>query len=671
MLFKKLSVILFVIIFSNASAQKFELGKVSIAELQEKVHPKDTSAVAAILFEKGKVSFEFDPNVGFLMITEVKTRIKIYKKEGYEWANKEVSYYGDSNASEKVSFADANTYNLVDGKIVKTKLKSDGEFVEKINKYWSRKKIAMPNVKEGSVLEFEYMVRSPRYGSLSDWSFQNGIPVNYSEYNTYIPEYFTYNSSQKGFFSPKITVEKKSNSIVLVNKERIQSGWGVSKTNFTSDKIDYTETHSTYLSENLPAMKEEAYVNNMDNYTSSISHELSMTKFPNSLVQHYSTDWESVAKTIYEYEDFGPELNKTDYFEDDINKLITGLNTRNEKIAAIFNFVKTGVKWNQNGGYSCDDGVRTAYKNKTGNAAEINLMLTAMLRHAELTANPVLVSTRSNGIALFPSRNAFNYVIAAVETPEGMILLDATEKYSVPNVLPLRDLNWFGRLIRKDGTSTEVDLMPKILSKEAVNILVNLNNDGSVEGKLRVQLSDHAALEFRKENLATSKDSYLEKLETSSDNIEIDDYVRENDLDLLKPIVESYSFKDNKSVEIINDKIYISPLLFLTIKENPFKQETREYPIDFGYPQQDKFNINIKIPEGFVVETLPKAINITTGDNIGTFKYIIANSQNSIQIAITKDINSAIVPADFYGVLKDFYQQMIDKQNEKIVLRKI
>jgi hypothetical protein len=671
MLFKKLSVILFVIIFSNANAQKFELGKVSIAELQEKVHPKDTSAVAAILFEKGKVSFEYDQNVGFLMVTEVKTRIKIYKKEGYEWANKQISYYVDSSTNEKVSFSDANTYNLVDGKIVKTKLKSDGEFVEKINKYWSRKKITMPNVKEGSVLEFQYMVRSPRHGSLSDWSFQTSIPVNYSEYNTYIPEYFTYNSNQKGFYSPKITVEKRPNSIVLVSKERAQTGRTVTHATFTSDKIDYIETHSSYISENLPAMKEEAYVNNMDNYTSSISHELSMTRFPNSIAQYYSTDWESVAKTIYEYEDFGLELNKTGYFEDDINKLIAGLNTQNEKIEMIFNFVKTGVKWNENGGYSCDDGVRTAYKSKTGNVAEINLMLTAMLRHAGLTANPVLVSTRSNGIALFPSRNAFNYVIAAVETPGGMILLDATEKYSVPNVLPLRDLNWFGRLIRKDGTSSQVDLMPKIISREALNMNVNLNSDGSADGKLRVQLTNHEALEFRKGNLATSKDNYLEKLETNNNNIEINDYVRENDLDLLNPIVESYSFKDNKSVEIINDKIYISPLLFLTTKENPFKQETREYPIDFGYPKQDKFNINIKIPEGFVVESLPKSINIATGENVGAFKYIIANSQNSIQIAITKDINSAIVPADFYEVLKDFYQQMIDKQNEKIVLKKI
>jgi hypothetical protein len=200
---------------------------------------------------------------------------------------------------------------------------------------------------------------------------------------------------------------------------------------------------------------------------------------------------------------------------------------------------------------------------------------------------------------------------------------------------------------------------------------VDLKTDGSADGKARVQLTNHQALEFRKSILVLDKDNYLEKLETSHSNIEISDYSRENELDLSQPIVEKYSFKDNKSIEIINDKMYISPMLFLNTTENPFKQEVREYPIDFGYPTEEKFNINIKIPEGYVVESMPKGVSLTTGENIGLFKYIIANPEGSVQIAITTDINSAIVPADFYEVLKDFYQQMIDKQNEKIVLKKI
>ncbi len=36
----------------------------------------------------------------------------------------------------------------------------------------------------------------------------------------------------------------------------------------------------------------------------------------------------SVVKTIYDYGDFGPELNKTGYFEQDITALLEGKNTK-------------------------------------------------------------------------------------------------------------------------------------------------------------------------------------------------------------------------------------------------------------------------------------------------------------------------------------------------------
>ena len=666
---KLLAFVLFFTFFcSNSNAQEFKLGKVSIAELEEKEHPKDPSAAAAILFKKGEVKFRYSDTNGFEVVTVVQTRIKIYKKEGYDWANQEVHYYLDNSYNENVSFSDAYTYNLVNGKIEKTKLKSDGEFIEKINKYLGRKKITMPNVKEGSVIEFEYSLKSGLIGSLRDWYFQSSIPVNYSEYITYIPEYFEYNSNQKGFVLLETAVEKNNRKINYVYVQDFKDGTPPTRSN---EELNFIEKKTTYSIKDLSAMKEEAFVNNIDNYISSISHELSMTNYPNSPLKYYSTNWESVVKTIYNYDDFGPELNKTGYFEDDINKLLAGIDAQNERMAAVFNYVKNSVKWNKYKGYSCNDGVKKAYKDKIGNSAEINLMLTAMLRFAGLNANPVLISTRDNGIAFFPSRTAFNCVIAAVETPEGLILLDATEKFSSPNILPLRDLNWVGRLIRKDGTSTEVDLMPKMLSREAVNMSVILKTDGSADGKIRQQLTDYEALEFRKENEDTNNDNYLEKLENSNNNIEIADYVRENDLDFSKPIVESYTYKDTKSIEIINGKMYISPMLFLTGKENPFKQEVREYPVDFGYPMVSKYNINIEIPEGYAVESMPAAVNIATGENIGTFKFMTANTENKIQIGITSTINTAIVPSNFYPILKDFYQQMIDKQNEKIVLKKI
>lgn len=664
------SAILFLIVFSS-NAQDFRLGKVSIEELKQKVHPKDSSAVAAVLFEKAENKMVFSQSNGFETELVVRARIKIYKKEGYEWANKKVRYYLDSNLRERVSFAEVATYNLVDEKIEKTKLKSDGEFDEEVNKYWGQKKIVMPNVKEGAVIEYQYTLYSPSIGNPRDWYFQSDIPVNYSEYISCVPEYFVFNTNVKGFIRPKITVEKANKVIVIDSKERVVGRMGATTTNFNSDNINYVETRTIYLAENMPAIKEEAFVNNVRNYTTSLEQELSMTKYPNAMPKMFSTNWEAVVKTIYEYEDFGPELNKTGYFEDDLKVVLAGLNTQDEKINAILKFVKSAVKWNDYYGYSCNDGVRKAYKDKTGNIAEINLMLTAMLRYAGLNANPVLVSTRSNGISFFPNRTAFNYVIAAVENGDDMILLDGSDPFSVPNVLPFRALNWLGRLVRKDGTSASVDLMPKKASVELNALNYSINDKGEVLGKLRCQKTAHNAMLFREEIKGVKEDTYLEKLENANNKIEINEYSLQNEKDFSLPVIETYSFVGNNLSELIGGKIYVNPMLFFTKKQNPFKQENREYPVDYGFPFQDKYAINIQIPEGYKVENLPQSITLTMNGNLGVFRYLTSSNGNSIQISISNQINSSIVLSEDYVALKSYYQKMIEKQNEKIILTKI
>ncbi|HTG66264.1 MAG TPA: DUF3857 domain-containing protein [Flavobacterium sp.] len=662
---------LFLTVFSS-KAQDFRLGKVSIEELDEKVHPKDSSAVAAVLFEKAENKLVFSQERGFEIEFVVKTRIKIYKKEGYEWANKAFRYYLVNSMRENVSFSDAITYNLVNGKIEKTKLKSDGEFDEVINKYWGQKKITMPNVKEGSVIEYEYTLRSPNIGNPRDWYFQSDIPVNRSEYINYVPEYFVFKTNVKGFISPKITVEKSNKMLTINSKERIVvTRMGATTTNFNSDNINYIETRTTYLAENMPAIKEEAFVNNVRNYTTSLEQELSMTRFPNAMPKLYSTDWDAVVRTIYEYEDFGPELNKTGYFEDDLKAVLTGLNTQDEKIDAILKFVKSAVKWNNYYGYSCNDGVRKAYKDKTGNIAEINLMLTAMLRYAGLNANPVLVSTRSNGVSFFPNRTAFNYVIAAVENENDVILLDGSDPFSTPDVLPFRTLNWLGRLIRKDGSSTAVDLMPKKVSVELKTINYSVSDKGEVLGQLRSHKTAHNAMIFRESIKDEKQDAYLEKLENTNNKIEINEYSLQNEKDFNLPVVETYSFVGNNLSELIGGKIYINPMLFFTRKQNPFKQENREYPVDYGFPFQDKYAINIKIPEGFKVENLPQSVTLTMNENLGVFKFLTNLQGDTIQISVSNQINSSIVLSEDYIALKSYYQKMIEKQNEKIILTKI
>lgn len=650
-------------------AQQFDPQKVTIEELSQKKHPTDTSAVAAMLYKIGSVRFDYTQHDGFNIVLDVEARVKIYKKEGYEWANHSIPYYISGNEQEKVRIIEAVTYNLVDGKITKTKMKSDGEFDEKKNRFMGVKKITLPNVAPGSIIEYHYTISSPFLSELPDWTFQDAIPVDFSQFQVSIPEYFIYSVNQQGYETVETKSEKGSSSITITNKER--SGGYVTQTTFSNDKIDYQLNKTTYTTRNLPAMFDESFVNNIRNYITMVTHELSSVHMPNSPFKNLSTDWPSVVKTIYDNDNFGAELSKTGYFENDVDALLKGLTTPAEKISAIFSHVKSSVKWNDYYGYYCNDGVRKAYKDKAGNVAEINLMLTSMLRYAGFDANPVLISTRSNGISFFPNRNAFNYVIAGVDVNGQRILLDATEPFSVPNVLPTRDLNWMGRLIRKDGTSEEIGLMPSKLAAENVSVTCLIKANGDLEGKMRRQFADHKALSYRRFAVGKAEEQLLESLEHENDQIQISDYKRENDREISLPIVETFAFSKTGAADVIEDKLYIDPLLFLAYESNPFKQEKRLYPVDFGFPSLSKYTVVLQLPEGYAVESLPSPMNLSTGDDIGSCKFNSAANGNTVQITFTETLGQPIVSAEYYPILKEFFQKVVEKQHEKIVLKKL
>ena len=658
-----------IIIVSISYSQDYKYGKVSKEELLEKFNSKDSTAPATILNKYQKVYYQYSKEDGFILVTEIEQRVKIYNKEGFDYATEQILLYKSNTAEEKVSGLKGVTYNLEGDKIVESKLEKDGIFDEEISKYRNQTKFTMPNIKEGSVVEFKYTIRSPFSSSIDEIPLQYKIPIKKIEAIVEIPEYYGFNKRTKGylFFTPKES--KKNGSITFNNKYRSNDAY-ISSTKYSNNKVDYIINVTTINLEDVPALKDEKYVNNINNYRSSIKYELAYTKFPNSAFKSITNSWDDVVKKIYEYDDFGGELSKTGYFESDIDAIISGVSGNAERISLIFNHVKSKMNWNKYYGIACSEGVRKAYKENVGNIAEINLMLTSMLRYAGLEANPVLVSTRSHGIPIFPTTEGFNYVVSAVNINNGIVLLDASSKYSYPNILPERALNWFGRIVKKNGSSSQIDLMPVEKSKQMASLFYSLNDDGTVEGKIRNQLSDQNAFRFRDNYDGANQDNYIEKLENNHGGIEISDYEVDNMNDLSKPISESYSFLKENAFDVIGDKLYVSPLLFLTENENPFKSEKREYPIDYSYPRLERYMINIQVPEGYKIETLPESTAIGMPDNLGVFKYNIGSVGTSIQVTISHEINSAVIPSVYYEALKEYYSKLVQKETEKIVLTK-
>ncbi|MFD0993489.1 DUF3857 domain-containing protein [Tenacibaculum geojense] len=650
---KKTILILCIIISQTLISQEIKFGKVSKKELQETFYDKDSSASASYLLKKRRTYFTYNNTSGFLVVSEYHERIKIYTKEGLDYATKKINYYfPESGDRESINSLKGYTFNIEDGKIEKEKLSKKNIFEDRISKFRKEKKITFPAVKIGSVIDVKYTLTSP-FWTIEDLNFQYSIPVKRLDYQVETPEYIVFNKRAKGFFSIPVAVSKKSSALT------------------PGSTITFTTTVDKFETEDIKAINpNEPYVGNINNYRGGVSYELSSTQFPNSMFKNYALDWEDVCKTIYKSSAFGVELHKSSYYKEDLNNIISNSSSEIETIARVFTHVKSKLNWNEYYGKYTDKGVRKAYKDGVGNVAEINLILTSMLRSANIDANPVLVSSKNNGIPVFPTLKGFNYVITKVNLANGQyILLDATESYSFPNLLPYRALNWYGKEVLEGGKIRDVKLAPSTVAKDTNFMNITINEEGTVEGMIRKSLSGHLAMFHRKSNNHKKDEEIITELEDKY-NIEIDEYNIHNKLDLSKGITQSFKFTSEDFVEEINGKLYINPLLFLALNENPFKSKERSFPIDFVVPWEDKYSISIEIPKGYNVESFPQEIAIGLPDNIGTFKYIMVNDGKKLKLMSQTTFKQNMIGANYYEFVKEFYSQLVKKQSEKIVFIK-
>ncbi|AMC10839.1 hypothetical protein Lupro_06100 [Lutibacter profundi] len=657
-----------ILILNKPKAQNFNFGEISKEELREQYYPNDSTANAAYLYKERKIHYTYDGERGWTLVTEVYERIKLYNKEGFDYATKVIGLYKDG-PSEKMTSLKANTYNLENNKIVKEKLAKNQLFKENKTKNTIVYKFTMPNIKKGAIVEWKYKIYSPYYSYIDEIELQHKIPIKQLNVEVKIPEYFKFKRHLKGYL-PVHVVQSMNNRTIQFSYRRQVDSRRISTVRETNE-VDLREIIYTVRDKNIPALEEENYISNIENYRSALSLELSYTEFPGSRVKNYSSTWESVCNKINKSSVFGLELSKKAYFKEDLTPIIATTSDKLKRINLILEFVKSKVKWNGTYGKYTDVGVKKAYKEGIGNVAEINLILVSMLREGGLNANPVLVSTRNHGVPLFPTSKGFNYVISAVEINEEIILLDASEEYSMPNVLPYRVINWRGRLVKEDGTSLWVDLIPAKHAVDNKNTNISIDSEGYVEGMQRTNHMNMQALSYRKKYAKIKDETIIEKLEKENEAIEIADFRIINKTGGNKPVVEMFKFSSEDLIELVGDRMYFKPLFFNSQTKNPFQLDKREYPIDFGTPFIEKNMVRITIPEGYIIESVPESIAIGLPNDYGVYIFNVKTQGNIMMIMSKLKMNTAIYPVLNYDEIKEFYKIIVSKNLEQVVLKKV
>jgi hypothetical protein len=655
-----LAAVAFLVCFSLQAQQSIvNFGEVSKEDLAQKIYLKDSSAEAVMLFDYGHYSYSFTESVPHVIYT-FHRKVKILKKSGFRWATINIPYHveTDVNRTEAVVDIKAATYNLENGNRKVTDVVKSSIFDEKTSATQREKKMVFPQVKEGSIIEYTYTIDSPLWYFLRTWDFQQDIPVVWSELRATIPAYFDYKITSFGYNQFAVNEVKEG-------KERFLPHVNDLGQDIKDPFLDYR-----FAMQDLSSIKEDDYMTTIQDYRSSIDFELARTVFPSTGEHVYSITYKDLTKTLLEDDNYGTALKRFGKSAEKIMEnlpQVAGKDTL-ARIKNLYDHVRKTVKWNDENRLFTKNKLEQVYEKQLGNASGVNLILVGLLREMGFDANPVILSTRSHGKVLtdIALMDRFNYTVAHIMFRGKDFLLDATDQYIKPNMLPKKCLNERGWLISKNPRW--VSLMPIEKKQTSTLLSFTIENDQVLKGKLSEFYGGYAATDILTEVSKSGEVKYIEKFKNEHLNAENQQVsyksTENNDVQI------ECEMSVNEAYSVAGNRIFLQPLLWKKQKENPFKQTERNYPLDLAYRIQETVTAKYTIPKNYSVETVPANKILSLPDGKGKFVYMIKNENGVIDILNQIILAKPIFSPDEYYDLREFFNQIIAKQNEQIVLKK-
>lgn len=646
---KNLFIIIFIILFHTTilySQNKY--GKVSTQLLEQTSYNRDTTASALITLKESETIFSINRNNKFQFEQEIKVQIKILKKEGLDWCNQSIGYYFESNYNrEEIRGLSGCTYNLENGKIIKSNLSKNNIFEEDSGTNFRLCKFTMPAAKVGSVIEYKFTIVSGFLQDLREFNFQESIPIEEVSYNIRIPEYLNYNINMLGYESVETKRKDINGNLFFEDAKSLQC---------SMKEIDF-------FRKNMPAIKNEEYVWTMSDYLSKVSFELQSVHVPGNIIQTFSSNWSSIDQNLLKSDYYGGNLKKKNIFKNEIDKGELTI----ERAIDIQNMIKSKVTWNgKNSSYPTN--LSKVYNEGTGNSADLNLLLYNALKAGGYNVYPVLLSTRKNGVlpVANPSASSFNYLIVALDIDTMRYYTDASAKYGDWNILPNMVQVPQARIV-SDEFKGWVDLS-NITPYRSTLMSITTLSDNTQNSKISESNQGMSAYNLRATyNSAENETKFIEELEKYYGG-EISDFIIKNSEETYKPLTLGFTLNKFESLE--DEYLYIDALPQKIVSDNPFKNETRTYPVMFDNITYKRYGANFNIPDGYEVEELPKSEHITVNINDMSLLYKTNIMGNQIQILAIFQINKILFLPGEYDLLRDFYTKLVQKSNEQIVLKK-
>jgi hypothetical protein len=632
-------------VFSFGQKSAYKIGQVDRKFWDMTECPIDKDAGAFVIMDYGQTLFNPQLKVQFIHHVQ----IKILNSSEFERADVTIPYV----TGGEVQGLRAVTYNYVDGKLVESKLGKDAIFKEKVEGKYYHLKFTMPNVKEGSIIEYSYKVEHGDYENLNTWYFQRGVPVLKSEYELNIPEYFDYQRIMTGYVPLTKSTISRTNGLL-------------GNTNILFNKHQYEAI-------NVPAFKDEAYLACEDDHISKIQFELRRFTVPGSVDKIFLTNnYNDLAKKLYESDYWQGRIKEAKWAREEMD-VVLGEDAKGEPLTVarkIYDYVKSFERGEVVGN---DKSLRKNFKEKKGSAIETNMVLAAILNQYSdigMRADLVLLSTRSHGLLhpIYPMYSRFNHAIVRLRIANEELLLDASNKQHVFGVLPGKCVNDKGMVV--GPTAEWVKLTPYQSTGKVIYAQLELDGEGILKGDLTVRRKGYEAWDFdavlRKKTPEVYKEDYA-KGKSTWDIVqhELDDMSDEFTNQ------ERVSGRFEGQAEAVGNLLYLNPVIFDRYVNNPFNSEKRLYPVQFIAPYTDTYSCKIKLPENYTIESLPQPLNAALRDRGIVVTYSVSSLGNEININQRFQLTKTDFTPEEYHQLRELFAQIVQKHGEQIVLKRI
>lgn len=574
------------------------------------------TAEAIIMFDIGRVTVDAYRGTRF----QRHIRYIIFKTEALsEWGDFKFRISKDGGFKPE-----AITANLEGGIVETTPLMEEHIHRWKYDRYDDLISISLPQVRVGSIIDLEYTItNSALY--LPSWYFQFDIPCLRSEFSIHSPV--------EGYMT--------------------QFHGDVTPTKYESK---YKGKFQHWLLTDIPPFKSEPMMPGENVYRSSVEFGTVYTK------------WSMIYADLRKDPSFWGLIQYSGTVKSIARSITEGIEDSLEMIRAISKYVKTEVLFDGVEDFFGERPIEVLRK-KEGTAGDINILYAALLRQAGFRVGLVLLSTRDHGFILnsLPSLRQFNYVICAVYQGDSRLLLDATQKYLAYDLLPPASLNHKGFLVAETEYGW-IGIEPVQRDRTTIQADLALEADGSLKGKVTYSRSGYAAYKDRVKYFESGDDVY--RKEICKPEWQVSAWTAANINDYEQPVVVTFDVEVSDLAMLSDHLMILSPHLFDKKEPNPFTNEKRDYPIDYGVLIDELVICSIAIPDGYGIEKSPENELLTLPGGSGRYTFNFTSTDDKLIVMTRLEISKTLFQPEEYPYLKEFYARLIAKKSETIALEK-